>query len=835
MTLADQLFQRHARSIHEHTDRLFAGLMIVQWAAAVAAALWISPRTWAGGSSQAHLHVSMAIYLGGLITLLPVGLVLTRPGRTLNRYVIAITQMLMSTLLIHFTGGRIETHFHVFASLVFLSFYRDWRVLVPATLVVAADHFIRGVYWPQSVFGVITASHWRWLEHAGWVLFEDAFLVVSCIRSRREMWRIAERTAELHLSEERYRSMVERAEGIFLADVESRRLIECNAAFLALLGYEAEEVAALTLPDVDAAPPEEIERALRMVAEQRRPIDLERRYRRKDGTLIDVRVTVSPLSGTRGTICGAVRDVTDHRRAEQALQISEARNAAIIGAALDCIITFDNRGRIVEFNPAAERTFGCTRARALGLDLVTLIIPAARREESGATLARYIAGDDSVVRGRRIEAMARRADDSEFPAEFAVARIVTDATPLFACFVRDLTEQKQAEEALRASEAQLRHANKMDAIGQLAGGIAHDFNNLLTAILGYCEVAADRVRDDKTTSSFVDEIARAGQAAASLTRQLLAFSRRQMLQPAVLDVNGVLANVEKMLRRLIGEHIDLVLEPADGLRRVRADAGQLEQVVVNLVVNARDAMKEGGRLSLTTRNTVLAAGNPHSLAAGDYVVLTVTDTGCGMDTATQAHIFEPFFTTKEPGKGTGLGLSTVYGIVTQSGGAISVDSAVGRGTTFTVLLPAVEAAEDTVAAPVVRSRARGSETVLLVEDEPGVRSLARLALESAGYTVLTAASAEEAVRLATSHRGRIHLILTDVIMPFMNGRELAEWLLARHPDARVLFMSGYPDEVLTPHGLALVDTAFLHKPFTPTILVERVREVLDGSPAGAAA
>jgi CheY-like chemotaxis protein len=375
----------------------------------------------------------------------------------------------------------------------------------------------------------------------------------------------------------------------------------------------------------------------------------------------------------------------------------------------------------------------------------------------------------------------------------------------------------------------------MDAIGQLAGGIAHDFNNLLTAILGYCEMAGDRVRADATTAGFVDEIARAGQTAASLTRQLLAFSRRQMLQPAVLDVNGVLANVEKMLRRLIGEHIDLVLEPATTLRHVRADAGQLEQVVLNLAVNARDAMKHGGRLSLTTSNTVLAADNARGLAPGDYVVLSVTDTGCGMDAATQAHIFEPFFTTKEPGKGTGLGLSTVYGIVTQSGGAVTVDSAVGRGTTFTILLPAVDAAEEPATAPAAPPRANGSETVLLVEDEPGVRSLARLALEGTGYTVLTAASAEEAIRLASAHRGRIHLILTDVIMPFMNGRELAEWLVVRHPDARVLFMSGYPDDVLTPHGLELAGTSFLHKPFTPTVLVQRVREALESAPAGAAA
>jgi hypothetical protein len=504
---------------------------------------------------------------------------------------------------------------------------------------------------------------------------------------------------------------------------------------------------------------------------------------------------------------------------------------AVLNTALDCVVAIDAEGRIVEFNPAAEQTFGCPRSRALGLDVVSLIVPPALRDEYGRNLARYMDGGANPIAGRRVEGMARRADGTEFPAEFAFARIATDASLLFTCFVRDLTERKQAEEALRASEAQLRQANKMDAVGQLAGGIAHDFNNLLTAILGYAEVMRMHVRQDPVAGGHIEEIARAGQAAAGLTRQLLAFSRRQVLQPAVLDLNGVLGNVDKMLRRLIGEHIDLVVEPAGGLRRVRADAGQLEQVVVNLVVNARDAMRQGGRLTLATRNETVGGANRYGLAAGDYVVLTVTDTGCGMDARTQARMFEPFFTTKEPGKGTGLGLSTVYGIVTQSGGAITVDSVVGRGTTFTILLPAMDAAVETEPAPpsVAAPRARRGETVLLVEDEHGVRNLAKLALETAGYAVLAAGTPEEAIRIAGENE-RIDLIVTDVIMPFMNGRELAEWLLVRHPQARVLFMSGYTDDALLPHGVAVGELAFLHKPFTPTTFLLKVSETLDAAP-----
>ena len=698
---AEQLYHAHERSIFEQTDRLFAGLMIVQWIAGVAAAYWISPRTWSGTSSQTHLHVWAALYLGGLITLLPVTLALTRPGRTSTRYVVATCQVLMSTLLIHFTGGRIETHFHVFASLVFISFYRDWRVLVPATIVVAVDHFLRGVYWPESVFGVVTASHWRWLEHAGWVLFEDAFLVSACLRSKKEMWNIAERTAALHASEERYQEIVARAEGIFLADASSARLLECNAAFLSMLGYAPDDVKGLTLHDIDTGDREEVDRLTRDLLERQTPITIERKYRRADDSVIQVTLTLSALiSGGGQTLCGAVRDVTEHR---------------------------------------------------------------------------------------------------------------------------------QTEKALRRTEEQLRQAHKMEAVGQLAGGIAHDFNNLLTAILGYVEMLSEKLGPAHPQQREAEQIARAGQSAAALTRQLLAFSRRQVLQPAVLDLNSVLSNVEKMLRRLIGEHIDLDIKQSPDLPRVRVDAGQIEQVLLNLAVNARDAMRDGGRLSIETSGITLTADNEYELPAGRCVMLRVTDTGCGMTPAVQARLFEPFFTTKAPGKGTGLGLSTVYGIVKQSGGAIAVDTAPGKGATFVVVLPAATGAEESAAAPVQAPAVpvKRTETILLVEDEPQVRKLAAIALERVGFTVIEAKHPEEAFAATARHQGPIHLILTDVVMPGMNGRVMVEKLIARYPDARILFMSGYTDDALAPLGVAQGDVAFLQKPFTPKQLADRVRDVLD--------
>jgi PAS domain S-box-containing protein len=693
---AEDLYRQHERRILVQTDRLFAGLMFVQWLAAIAAAYWIAPRAWTGAASRTHLHVWSAIYLGGAISLFPITLAIIRPGFTSTRYVVATAQMLMSSLLIHFTGGRIETHFHVFGSLAFLSFYRDWRVLIPATIVVAVDHFVRGVYFPQSVFGVLTASPWRWLEHMGWMVFEDIFLIVACVRAHREMRSIAERTAALHDSEERYRAIVNRAEGIFLADATTKRMLECNAAFCTLLGYDLEEAARLTLYDFDMDTRDGVDAAIRQLLESKRPHQLDRRYRHKDGAVVKVTLNVSAIAHrTSDILCGAVHDVT----------------------------------------------------------------------------------------------------------------------------------------ALREGESQLRLEQKMEAIGQLAGGIAHDFNNLLTGILGYGELVLEQLGKDHPASADVAEMNRAGQSAAALTRQLLTFSRRQVVQREVLDINVVLSNAHKTLQRLIGDQIELVLELGPDLRGIEADASQLEQVIVNLAVNARDAMETGGRLILETAHVDVPAGTDvrrDALAPGSYVMLRVTDTGCGMTADVQAHVFEPFFTTKEQGKGTGLGLSTVYGIVKQSGGTILLDSAPGSGTSFRIFLPVVERRVPRVhqtESPAHQSRP--TETLLLVEDETIVRGLSRRALQAAGYVVLEAASPREALRVAERHEGAIHLIVTDVVMPELSGPALVQRLTARHTEAKVLFMSGYTADVLAPHHFSDRRVAFLPKPFTPVILVKKVREVLD--------
>ncbi len=448
--------------------------------------------------------------------------------------------------------------------------------------------------------------------------------------------------------------------------------------------------------------------------------------------------------------------------------------------------------------------------------LAALEIARSRRGDIPFLLVSGSLGED-----RAVEALKAGATD------YLVKGHLTRLAPALLRALQDNEERA----GRRDLERQLQQAQKMEAIGQLAGGIAHDFNNLLTAIIGYSELILVRLPEDDPTVADVREIKGAGERAATLTRQLLAFSRKQIVDPRVLDLNAVVANMEKLLRRVIGEDIELRTVLAADLGRVKIDPGQVEQVVMNLAVNARDAMPRGGALVIETVNAELDEGYARTHVAvrpGPHVMLVVSDTGTGMDEATKARLFEPFFTTKTPGKGTGLGLATVYGIVKQAGGNIWVYSEPGHGTTFKVYLPRVDEAAEPLGLEPAGPPRGGFEVVLLVEDDAAVRALVREALGSYGYRVLEAADAEQALRLAEEHGAGIALLITDVVMPRTGGRELARRLTELRPDTKVLFLSGYTSDAILHHGILDRGVAFLQKPFTPEALARRVRQILDG-------
>src|ERR1700727_3110993 len=511
------------------------------------------------------------------------------------------------------------------------------------------------------------------------------------------------------------------------------------------------------------------------------------------------------------------------RAAQEGLRRSEINFRSLVTNAPYGICRCNSAGQLLDVNPALLAILGYSSAQELvGKHLGDLYADTHQWFE----LADHL---HSAAPFNGLMAEWKKKDGIN-TALRASGRAVCDGDKKtsFELFIEDVTER-------RALEQQLRQSQKMEAVGRLAGGIAHDFKNLLMVISGYSEFLLDRLGPDPALRGPAQEIAGASQRASSLTRQLLAFSRKQMLAPKILDLNGVVTENLKMLTRVIGEDIDLVMVPASSLGAVRADAGQIDQVIMNLAVNARDAMPSGGKLTIETSNVSLDEeyGRFHApLRAGEYVMLSISDTGLGMDSETQSHIFEPFFTTKGT-KGTGLGLSTVYGIVKQSGGYIWVLSDAGEGTTFKIYLPrvashgATAAAQESVGLP---QPDHGQETILLVEDENNLRYLARQFLEKQGYRVIEAADGAVAMQIAVAHEGVIHLLLTDVIMPGMNGRELAQRISEIRPNTKVLYMSGYTENVIGHNGTLDAGVHLLQKPFTLRDLKSKVREVLDARP-----
>ena len=658
------------------------------------------------------------------------------------------------------------------------------------------------------------------------VFLFDIYTIYQHLLIYRIRRQLVEREELFHLITENAADM------IAVVDMEGKRLYN-SLSYQKALGYSPEELQASS--SFEQIHPEDRERVIEAAEHARRSgmgKTLEYRLRHKNGTWLVLESTSSVIRNANGDPEKLVivnRDITERKRAEQALQRSEAGFRSVVEDAPYGIYRASTSGRFLQVNPALQRMLGYE----LGEELL--------RKDLASEIFRYtgeyqrwselLTGMDEV---KDVELEWKRQDGTPITVRCSGRRINDEngAPVYFEVFTEDVTEK-------RVLERQLRMAQKMEAIGRLSGGIAHDFNNHLGVIIGYSGVLNKALSTNPALRNHAVEIEKAGQRAASLTKQLLAFSRQQVLTPAVLNLNTLTSDMEKMLPRLLGEDIEVSLALDPELGNVKADQSQIEQVIMNLAVNARDAMPVGGKLRIQTANVELDQAytwNHPGSKVGTYVMLTVTDTGTGMDAATLTHIFEPFFTTKERGKGTGLGLATVYGVVKQSNGYIWVDSAPGNGTSFQIYLPrhvGQPAAEEQTGDS--GENLRGSETILLVEDAEPLRKLAQTFLEAAGFRVLSAENGETALEVARRFGGAFDLLLTDVVMPGINGRVLAEQLLPRQPGMKVLYMSGYTDSFIAGHGVLDPQTHLLHKPFTDEVLIRKVRAVLDGGKKSAPA
>jgi PAS domain S-box-containing protein len=650
-------------------------------------------------------------------------------------------------------------------------------------------------------------------------------LVIELERRNLELESAQDRLSEAHealrASERKYRDLVDQAPiGVFQTAPDGS-FLSVNAAFAAITGYDSpDEVLRINSREIYFRA-SGLAMFLNAFDRAARVSGLEVRLKKKNGTPVWVRADGRAVRDSTGQIEHYevfVADITEQRYAEESLRASEERYRVLMDRAQDAIHVVDASGTVLEANQAAERLSGRSKAEIVGRNFLEMVVPEEREE----VRRRFEA---SLQRGgaQADETRVLRPDGTIVPIEISASVIEIGGRPLVLAIIRDISEQNALAEQLRLSQ-------KMEAVGQLAGGVAHDFNNLLTAILGYSQLLAPDLRKNPDHFSAIEEIRKAGERAASLTRQLLAFSRKQMLEPRILDLNEVVRHIEEMLSRLIGEDVRFVVKLDPQLGSIRADAGQVEQVIMNLAVNARDAMPRGGQLSIETANVELdeeyAQTHVH-VPPGPYAMLAVSDTGVGMDDATKRRIFEPFFTTKEKGRGTGLGLSTVYGIVKQSGGYIWVYSEPGKGTAFKAYFPRVDKPAEPLPTDRAGAPAGGTETVLLVEDEDAVRALARRILETKGYRVLEASDGARAFEIVRAHSGPIDLLLTDVVLPGAGGSEIAARIRELFPRVKVLYSSGYTDDGIVRRGLTERDSAFLEKPFTPNALARKVREVLD--------
>ncbi len=632
-------------------------------------------------------------------------------------------------------------------------------------------------------------------------------------------------------SEERFRGTFEQA-AVGMAHVaRDGRYLRINQKFCDIVGYTREEMLSRRFQDITH--PEDLDSDLsyiqRVLAGGAETYSVEKRYIRKDGSIVWGNLTVSLVrepSGEPAYFISVLEDISDRKLGEEALRQSEKKFRNIVESSPMGMHLYrlepDGRLVFIGANPAADRLLGLDNSQFIGKTIEEAFPPL--KDSEVPSRYRLAAEKGEPWRTEQIE-----YEDQRIKGAFEVYAFQTSPGHMAAMFL-EISRRKRAEEEKEKLEAQLRHAQKMEAIGQLAGGVAHDFNNLLSPILGYAELLLMDLHPDDPRFGSLSEIRKAGNRAKDLTRQLLAFGRKQMIEMQVLDLGEIVSGFEKMLKRTIRENIEIQLQLQPSLGKVHADISQIELILMNLAVNAQDAMPKGGTMTLETADVLLdeesVRQHPDS-QPGHYVMLAIRDTGSGIEPELLERIFEPFFTTKEKGKGTGLGLATVYGIVKQHKGEIIVDSEPGKGCAFKIYLPQVEGdAETLLRTPMGLTGNHGTEMVVVVEDDTTVRNLACAILREHGYRVFSAGSAEECISLFQK-TGPVDLLLTDVVMPEMNGRELSQRLVATYPKLKVLFMSGYMDDWIANHGVPAEADNFIQKPFSIQTLTKKVRQVLD--------
>jgi two-component system, cell cycle sensor histidine kinase and response regulator CckA len=656
---------------------------------------------------------------------------------------------------------------------------------------------------------------------------DDAGAVIGSVIVGRDITEQKRSEEALRESEARF-AKVFRANpvGINMFSLSDIRCRDVNDAFLRMIGYAREEVVGHTADELDLLDKESRDAWARLLQSGVPILNQDMRIRRKSGETRHVLASIEiiEINGERLALVIAA-DITDRDKAEEALRESESRFRALIEGAPDGIYV-QREGRFLFLNSTMARLIGAhTQEELLGTEIIQRIAPE-HREAVNARLA-LLGRSEGALPPMELEYL--RLDSGRIPVETTSVVFPFQGRDANVVFVRDITARRKAEQEQASLQAQLLQAQKMESVGRLAGGVAHDFNNILTVQRGYCQILKYGLREDDPLAIGLAQIDECAEQAASLTRQLLAFSRKQAMQPRVLDMNTLATNLDRMLRRLIGEDVELSILASPTPAMVKADPGQIEQVIVNLAVNARDAMPEGGALTVQVTEVELDetySGTRVDIVPGPYVMLSMSDTGTGMDEETKRHIFEPFFTTKGEGKGTGLGLSTVYGIVRQSSGTIWVYSEPGRGTTFKVYLPRVHG-EASQLAPDEAAIERGrGELVLVVEDEQPLRELAKMIVDTLGYKATTAANGGEALILVEEEGLRPDLVLTDVVMPGMSGRVLVERLRRTIPDVKVIYMSGYTDDAVVRHGVLESEITFLQKPFTTNALAAKLRSTL---------